>query len=75
MEKQELAELQSDSTLQLKYSELSLLKFWILAKGEYPVIAKEAISTLIPFSTTCLCELGFPAPTNKEQEKRETSLS
>jgi hypothetical protein len=34
MEKQELAELQSDRTLQLKYGELSLPKFWILAKGE-----------------------------------------
>jgi hypothetical protein len=34
MQKQELAELQSNRTLQLKYGELSPLKFWILAKGE-----------------------------------------
>jgi hypothetical protein len=32
----ELAELQSDRTLQLKHGELSLLKFWVLAEEEYP---------------------------------------
>jgi hypothetical protein len=65
MEKQEqLAELQSDRTLQLKYGELSLLRFWILAKREYPAIAEEAVITLLPFSTTYLCQLGFSALTN-----------
>jgi hypothetical protein len=48
----ELAEIQSDRTLQLKYGELSLLKFWILAKKEYPEIAVEAVNTLLHFSTT-----------------------
>jgi hypothetical protein len=76
MEKQELPELQSDRTLQLKYGELSLLRFWILSKGEYTAIAEEAASTLLPFSTTYLCELGFSALTNiNKQETRETSLS
>jgi hypothetical protein len=76
MEKQEqLAELQSDRTLQLKYGELSLLKFWILSKGEYPATAEEAASTLLLFSTTYLCELGFSALTNIKNKKRERLLS
>jgi hypothetical protein len=74
MEKQ-VAELQSDSTLQLKYGEISLLKFWILAKGEYPAIAEKAASTLLPFSSTYLCELGFSALTNIKNKKRERLLS
>jgi hypothetical protein len=76
IEKQEqLAELRSDSTLQLKYGELSLLKFRKLAKGEYPAIAEEAVSTLLPFSTTYLCELGFSALTNIQNKKRKRLLS
>ena len=77
LEKEEqLAELQSDRTLQLKYDELPLLKFLMLAKEEYPKIAVEAVNTLLHFSTTYLCELGFSALTNiKKQETRETSLS
>jgi hypothetical protein len=67
----ELAELQSDHALQLKYGELSLLKFWILAKEEYPEIAVEAVNTVLHFSTTYLCELGFSALTNIKNKKRE----
>jgi hypothetical protein len=69
----ELAELQSDRTLQLKYGELSLLKFWILTE-EYPEIAVEAVNTLLHFSTTYLCELGFSALTNTKKKKRERLL-
>jgi hypothetical protein len=76
LEKEEqLAELQSDHTLQLKYGELSLLKFWMLAKEEYPEIAVEAVNTLLNFSTTYLCELGFSALTNIKNKKRERFLS
>jgi hypothetical protein len=48
----ELAELHSDRTLQLKYGKLSLLKFWILAKEEYPETAVKALNTLLHFSAT-----------------------
>jgi hypothetical protein len=70
----ELSELQSDRTLQLKYGEPSLLKFWILAE-EYPEIIVEAVNTLLHFSTTYLCELGFSALTNIKNKKRERLLS
>jgi hypothetical protein len=72
---QQLAELQSDRTLQLKYSELSLLKCWILAKEEYLEISVEAVNTLLHFSTTYLCELGFSALTNIKNKKPERLLS
>jgi hypothetical protein len=44
----ELSELQSDRTLRLKYGEVSLLKFWMLAKEDYPEIAVEAVNTVQP---------------------------
>jgi hypothetical protein len=72
---EQLAEFQSDRTLQLKYGELSLLKFWMLAKEEYPEIAVEAVNTLLHFSTTYLCELGFSALTNIKNKKCERLLS
>jgi hypothetical protein len=75
LEKEEqLAELQSDRTLQLKYGELSLLKFWMSVK-EYSEIAVEAVNALLHFSTTYLCELGFSALTNIKNKKRERLLS
>jgi hypothetical protein len=52
LEKEELAELQSDRTLQLKHGELSLFKFWMLAKEEYPEIAVEAVNMLLHFSAS-----------------------
>jgi hypothetical protein len=73
LEKEELAELQSGRTLQLKYGELSLLKFWVLAKEEYPEIAVEAVNMLLHFSTTYLCELGFSALTNITRNARDFS--
>jgi hypothetical protein len=72
---EQLAELQSDRTLQPKYGELSLIKFWMLAKEEYPEIAVEAVNTLLHFSTTYLCELGFWALTNIKNKKRQRLLS
>jgi hypothetical protein len=75
LDKEQPAELQSDRTLQLKYGELSLLKFWMLAKEEYPEIAVEAVNTLLHFSTTYSYELGFSALTNIINKKRERLLS
>jgi len=62
LEKEEqLTKIQEDRTLRLKYNELPLITFWMYAKTEYHVIANEAINTLLHFSTTYLCELGFSA--------------
>lgn len=72
LEKEEqLADIQENRTLRLKYNELPLIRFWMYAKSEYPVIAEEAINILLHFSTTYLCELGFSALTNIKNKKRE----
>ncbi|CAI6350853.1 unnamed protein product [Macrosiphum euphorbiae] len=72
LEKEEhLAEIQEDRTLRLKYNELPLIRFWMYAKTEYPVIADEAIKMLLHnFSTTYMCELGFSPLTNINNKKR-----
>jgi hypothetical protein len=76
LEKEEqLAEIQEDRTLRLKYNELPLIRFWMYVKTEYPVIAEEAINILLHFSTTYLCELGFSALINLKNKKWERPLS
>jgi hypothetical protein len=47
----------------------------MLAKEEYLEIAVESVNTLLHFWTTYLCELGFSAPTNIKNKKRERLLS
>jgi hypothetical protein len=47
----------------------------MLAKEEYPEIAVEAVNTLLHFSATYLCELGFSALANMKNKKREILLS
>jgi hypothetical protein len=46
----------------------------MLAKEEYPEIAVEAVNTLLHFSTTYLCELGFSALANIKNKKCERLL-
>jgi len=74
-EAEELAELQADRTMKLKFREETLLQFWILVKREFPVLSEHAISVLLPFSTTYLCEQGFSALTYIKNKKRERLLS
>jgi hypothetical protein len=54
-EAEELAELQADRTIQLKFRETTLLKFWNLEKKEFSVLSEDALSTLLHFSTTYFC--------------------
>jgi hypothetical protein len=58
-EAEELTEPQADRTMKLKHREKTLLQFWILVKREFPVLSEQAISVLLPFSTTYLCEQGY----------------
>jgi hypothetical protein len=74
-EAEELAELQDDRTTQLKFRETTLLQFWYLEKKkEFSALSKDVLSTLLHFSTTYLCEHGFPGLAYNKNKKRERLL-
>jgi hypothetical protein len=55
-EEEELCKLKSDRTLKIRFIDLSLDKFWISVKEEYPAIHRKAISILLQFLTSYMCE-------------------
>ena len=46
----------------------TLHTFWIEVKVEYPEMAKKALTSLLPFPTSYLCEAGFSAVTATKQD-------
>lgn len=56
-----LIDLTSDSVLKTAFAEEPLTEFWCGVGGEYPELSQKAISVLLPFVTTYLCESGFSA--------------
>ena len=56
---EELCELQCDHTLKIIFTDLSLDKFWISVKEEFPTIHMKEIDVLLLFLTSCTCELLF----------------
>lgn len=69
-EEEELTDIRNDGTLNLKHQEGSLQRFWIELETEYPLISKKALTILLQFSTSYLCELGFSTLTNIKTKKR-----
>jgi len=63
------------STLQMKLNDLELSEFWIYTKKDYPSLTKLALSVLLPFSTSCLCEVAFFALNEIKNEKREKLIN
>ncbi|XP_068206166.1 protein FAM200C-like [Palaemon carinicauda] len=63
IERDKFLDMSADSTLQVKFekSDVTLAAFWHGTLGEYPNLAKKAISLLLPFSTSYLCEQAFSA--------------
>ena len=55
----EFLELINDSFAKDDYEVLDLSDFWIKMRGPYPTLAQHALSILLPFSSTYLCETGF----------------
>nr|XP_061783570.1 zinc finger BED domain-containing protein 5-like [Nerophis lumbriciformis] len=58
-EEDQFIELTSDSILRLRFTTLS--QFWFGVENEYALIGQRAVSILLPFATSYLCEIGFSA--------------
>ncbi|VVC28346.1 Hypothetical protein CINCED_3A016197 [Cinara cedri] len=56
---EELIDLSSDENLRIRFQENACDTFWISIKFEYPELSKQAISILLPFASTYLCETAF----------------
>ncbi|XP_008185177.1 zinc finger BED domain-containing protein 5-like [Acyrthosiphon pisum] len=54
-----LIELSCDTALKDIYKERPLIDIWLSCHQEYPVVAEQAITFLMPFVTTYKCEAGF----------------
>ncbi|XP_008178224.1 protein FAM200B-like [Acyrthosiphon pisum] len=67
---EELIELSFDENLRIQFNETISDTFWISIKSEYPELSKIAISTLLPFATTYLCETAFSALTVIKTNRR-----
>jgi hypothetical protein len=67
---EKLIEISSDYELKLRFKRLSLMNFWLSMRKEYPLLAGKATATLLPFSTTYLCEKAFSSYTNLKTKHR-----
>ncbi|KAE9531607.1 hypothetical protein AGLY_010813 [Aphis glycines] len=69
-EEEELAEIQNNRILLLKYKNVSLNEFWIQVEKIHGEIGKKALKILLQFSTSYLCEQGFSTLVNIKSNKR-----
>jgi hypothetical protein len=67
---EKLIEISSDYELKLRFKSLSLINFWLSVRKEYPLLAGKATTTLLPFSTTYLCEKAFSSYANLKTKRR-----
>uniref|UniRef100_A0A3B4ZRM2 HAT C-terminal dimerisation domain-containing protein n=1 Tax=Stegastes partitus TaxID=144197 RepID=A0A3B4ZRM2_9TELE len=56
---EELVDLSCDRTLKARFQQVPCADFWPSLSREYPELTAEAMRILLPFPTTCLCELSF----------------
>ena len=67
-----LAAISTDWGLKIKHKEVPIDQFWISVKEEYPSIANKALTVLLQFSTSYLCEQGFSVLTNIKCKNRSS---
>lgn len=65
-----LSPVRDDRPLKLKHSEVLLETFWLELKDEFLHVTKRAITILLQFSTSYLCEIGFCCLKNIKNMKR-----
>jgi hypothetical protein len=58
-EKDELIELSCDGSFQQMFKKMDLTEFWLARRKEYPLISDKAVTFLLVFSNTYLCECWF----------------
>ena len=56
----ELIDFRNDSACKDMFETLSICKFWAKVWVSYPLVGKECIKVLLPFSIMYLCQAGFP---------------
>ena len=56
---EDLIDMRNNTGIKMEFSDDSLENFWASQLETYPVLAKKALTVLVPFATTYLCETGF----------------
>jgi hypothetical protein len=68
--KLDLVELQASRKAKMEFNSYTLQEFWCKQLKGYSNLANKALSILIPFSTTYLCETGFSTLLHIKDKKR-----
>jgi hypothetical protein len=66
-----MIEISSDYEMKLRFKSLSLINFWLSVRKEHTLLAGKAATTLLPFSTSYLCEKAFYSYTNMKTKHRD----
>lgn len=59
MAKDDLIDMRAKEMIQHEFQTKNLGDFWCSMMEVYPILAKQALQSIIPFATTYLCEAGF----------------
>ena len=66
----QILELKNDLSLKDLYKQSTLEKFWSGMLTAYPKVSSYAITQLLPFTSTYLCECGFSSLLNIKSKQR-----
>ncbi|KAK2706409.1 hypothetical protein QYM36_016453 [Artemia franciscana] len=70
-----LIELASDRALELKFQNVTVSQFWLEVKGEYKELSEIAMSALLPFGSTYLCEVDIEPRFDNILAKKQPQVS